>query len=245
MRIVADVVPAKTPRHYSFACVRLLFAWFLCSSWQIAAAAEESCPHGPFETDRDRIATALATLPALAKSPGGEHQSYSEPKAWTLTDGVISEGGGSFATMVVREGGPVSVSARLEYDSRRYVARHVRTVATLRHGRLVDERYVIRTVRPTVEQARGIACLVNQLLNPGVPPAKEPAQVEGPRAIPMGVIVSAPPRPCEVEYFDGWDSLVLRVGGEQVTVSPALSCDDAFKIQGLLERAVGAPFLPW
>jgi hypothetical protein len=123
--------------------------------------------------------------------------------------------------------------------------RDVRTEATLRANRLVDERYFTRTVRPTVEHARDIACLVNQLLNPPVPPAKqEPATAAEPRADPAEIVVIAPPRPCSVEYTDGhWESLVVRVGGAPATASRALSCGDAGRLEALLSSAVGAPFL--
>jgi hypothetical protein len=81
----------------------------------------------------------------------------------------------------VREGAPVSLSARVEYDSKSYLARYVRTVVTLRSSHLADESYFTRTVRPTVEQARDIACLVNQLLSPNVsPPKQEPAKAKAP-----------------------------------------------------------------
>lgn len=224
----------------------LFLAWFVCSSWQMATAAEESCPLGPFETDRDKIAAALTSLPTLPKNFGRERQSYTEPEAWKLTDGVANEGGGGLAP-TRREGAPVSLSARVEYDSKSYLARYVRTVATLRGNRLADERYFTRMVRPTVEQARDIACLVNQLLNPNVPrPKQEPAKAEEPRANPVEIVVIAPPRPCESEYTDGhWESLVLRVGGAQATVRPALSCNDAGRLEELLSNAVGALFLHW
>jgi hypothetical protein len=224
----------------------LFFAWFVCSSWQMATAAEESCPQGPFETDRDKIAAALTSLPTLPKTFGRERQSDTKPEAWTLTDGVASEGGGGLAPPV-REGVPVSLSARVEYDSKSYLTRYVGTVATLRSNRLADERYLIRTVRPTVEQARDIACLVNQLLSPNVPPPKqEPVNAEDLRANPVEIVVIAPPRPCESQYTDGhWESLVLRVGGAQAKVSPALSCSDTLRLEALLSSAVEAPFLPW
>jgi hypothetical protein len=64
------------------------FAWFVCSSWQVATAAEESCPRGPFETDRAKIGAALTSLPTLRKSFGSESQSSTKPEAWTLTDAL-------------------------------------------------------------------------------------------------------------------------------------------------------------
>jgi hypothetical protein len=212
----------------------------------MATAAEESCPQGPFETDRDKIAAVLRSLRPLPKTFGRERQSYTKPEAWTLIDGVASEGGSGLAP-VVREGAPVGLSDRMEYDAKIYLARYVGTVATRRGNRLVDERYFTKTVRPTVEQARDIACLVNQLLNPNVPPPKqEPAKAEGPRANPGEIVVIAPPQPCVSEYTDfHWESLLLRVGGAQATVSPALSCSDAERLKGLLSSAISAPFFPW
>ena len=147
----------------------------------------------------------------------------------------------------VREGAPVSLSASVEYDSKSYLARYVRTVATLRNNRLADERYFTRTVRPTLDQARDIACLVNQLLIPPVgPPKQESAKAQDPRANPVETVVTAPTRPCEFEYSDGhWESLELRIGGTRAPASPALSCSDALRLEALLSRAVDAPFLPW
>src|ERR1700674_2752760 len=75
----------------------LFFAWLVCSSWQMATAAERSCPQSPFETDRDKIAAALTSLLTLPKTFARERQSYTKPEAWTLTDGVASEGGGGLA----------------------------------------------------------------------------------------------------------------------------------------------------
>jgi hypothetical protein len=224
----------------------LFFAWFVCSSWQMATAAEDSCPQGPFETDRGKIDSALANMPALSSAVGQEQLSSTKPYAWTITDGVASEGGGGLAPPA-REGEPVSLSARVEYDAKSYVARYVRTEATRRGGRLVDERYFTRTVRPTGEQAKYIACLANQLLNPPVSPTKgNPAKEEKPRTDPAEIVVIAPPRRCLNEYTDGhWESFVLRVGGAPATASPALSCGDAGRLEVLLSNAVGAPFLVW
>src|SRR5450631_822694 len=155
-------------------CARaLLLALIFYSSWNMSAAADEQqCPKEPFETDRNKIAAAIDSGPALARALGSEHQSSTKPDAWALTDGVTSEGGGGLAPPA-QEGKPVSLSARVEYDAKSYVARYVRTDAALRDNRLTDERYFTRTVRPTVEQARDIACLVNQLLNPPVSPLKK------------------------------------------------------------------------
>jgi hypothetical protein len=223
----------------------LLLALIAYSSWNISAVADEPrCPPGPFETDRAKIAAAIASMPALAKALGREHPSSTKPDAWTLIDGVATEGGGGLAPPA-REGEPVSLSAREEYDPDRYVARYVRTEATLRGNRLVDERYFTRTIRATVEQARAIACLVNQLLQPPVPAAKqEPAPPEDPSKIPAEIVVIAPPRPCSVEYTDGhWEGMSISVGGAQAGASPALSCGDSARLQALLSGAVNTPFL--
>jgi len=198
----------------------------------MATAAGESCPQGPFETDREKIAAALTSLPTLPKTFGRERQSYTKPEAWTLTDGVASEGGGGLAPPVRegRAGQPIgSRGVRLE----KLPCSICGNGATLRTNRLADERYLIRTVRPTVEQARDIACLVNQLLSPNVPPPKQrPAKAEDLRANPVEIVVIAPPRPCESQYTDGhWESLVLRVGGAQAKASPALSCGDALRLE--------------
>jgi hypothetical protein len=230
-------------RHFTKA---LLSAVILYSSLNAPVAAEgRLCHAGPFETDRGKIDSALANMPALSNAVGREHLSSTKPDAWTITDGVASEGGGGLAPPM-REGEPVSVSARVEYDAKSYIARYVRTEATLRGDRLVDERYFTRMVRPTGEQAKDIACLVNQLLNPPVSPRKEkPAKKKAPRTDPAEIVVIASPRRlCSNEYTDGhWESLVLRVGGTQATASPALSCSDAGRLEALLSSAVGAPFV--
>jgi hypothetical protein len=142
----------------------------------------------------------------------------------------------------------------VEYDAKGYVARYVWTEATRRGGLLLDERYFTRTVRLTGEQAsrrageqaKDIACLANQLLNPALSPTKEKtAKKKGLRTDPAEIAVFTPLRlPCFNEYTDGhWESLVLRVGGAQATASAALSCSDAGRLEALLSSAVGAPFI--
>jgi hypothetical protein len=96
------------------------------------------------------------------------------------------------------------------------------------------------------EQAKDIACLANQLLNPALSPTKEKtAKKKGLRTDPAEIAVFTPLRlPCFNEYTDGhWESLVLRVGGAQATASAALSCSDAGRLEALLSSAVGAPFI--
>jgi hypothetical protein len=224
----------------------LLSAVILYSYLNSPAAAEGLlCPLGPFETDRGKIDSALANTPALSNAVGREHLSSTKPDAWTITDGVASEGGGGLA-LPASEGEPVSLSARVEYDAKGYIARYVRTEATLRGGLLVDEHYFTRTVRPTGEQAKDIACLANLLLNPPVSPTNEkPGKKKAPRTDPAEIVVIASPRRiCSNEYTDGhWESLVLRVGGTQATASAALSCSDAGRLEALLSSAVGAPFI--
>jgi hypothetical protein len=109
-----------------------------CAALQRAAVPV--CPSGPLETDRVKIAAALASMPALPKALGREHPSSTKPEAWTLIDGVATGAGGGLAPPT-REGQPVSLSARVEYDANRCVARYVRTEATLRGDRLADERF--------------------------------------------------------------------------------------------------------
>jgi hypothetical protein len=222
-----------------------MFALMSHLSWNMSAAADEPrCPQGPFETDRDKIAAAIASMPVISSTPSRERRSSTKPDAWTLIDGVTTEGGGGLVPPA-REGQPVSLSARVEYDATRYLARYVRTEATLRGDHLAEERYFIATVRPTVEQARDIACLVNQLLQPPVAPLKqEPAPTQDPSAVPAEIVVIAPPKPCSVEYTDGhWEGMELRVDGAPATASKALFCGDAGRLEALLSSAVGAPFL--
>lgn len=96
----------------------LIFALIAYSSWAAPAAAQEPvCPQGPFETDRGKIASALAGMPALSSALGQERPSSTKPDAWTITDGVTSEGGGGLAPPA-REGEPISLSAGVEYDAK-------------------------------------------------------------------------------------------------------------------------------
>jgi hypothetical protein len=112
---------------------------------------------------------------------------------------------------------------------------------------LVDEHYLVATVRPTVEQVRDIACLVNQLVSPPASMTKkEPAATEEPPLTPPGeIVVTGHKRElCENWYTDGhWESLQLRVGGVPAGASKALACADALRLEGLLPSAVGAAFL--
>jgi hypothetical protein len=222
----------------------LLLAWLVGSAAESPTASEEPCPKGPFETNRDMIAASLESLPTLPESSGRERKSETEPETWTLTDGVASQGGGGLAAPA-REGEAVGLSARIEYDSKGYLARYTGTEAIFENNSLGKRRYSTRTVRPTVEQARNIACLVNQLLIRNVPPTKQrPAKKQGPSANPMEIVVSAPRR-CVDEYSDGhWESLQLRVGSAYAPASPALSCSEVGRLEAQLSSALGAPFLP-
>jgi hypothetical protein len=83
--------------------------------------------------------------------------------------------GGQFATFgyincglapPMREGAPVSLSARVEYDSKSYLARYVRTVATLRSSRLADERYLERPFRVRIPPSPPLFLTFFQALEP-------------------------------------------------------------------------------
>jgi hypothetical protein len=222
----------------------LVFAAIACSASAAAAQStpeEPPCPQGPFETDRGKIVTAIASLPPVSTKPSRERQSSRQPDIWTLANGVFSEGGGGLPSSY-RPGATVGVVARVEYDATRYFARYVRTVATVVRNDLRDYRYYIATVRPTVEQARDIACLVNQLLQSPAAPAKQEAKES--QAIPGEIVVTAPKREvCDIEYTDGHEeSLQIWVGGTQATFSTALSCSDVGRLDALLSGAVGAAF---
>jgi len=226
----------------------LVFAVIACSSGCASAPAqpipaqESPCLQGPFETDREKIAAAIASLPRVSTKPSRERRSSTKPDVWTFADGVASEGGGGLPPPY-QVGDSVGVSARVEYDATRYLARYVGTEATLLGDHLGDDRYYIATVRPTVEQARDIACLINQLLQPPAAPAKQEA--EEPRTVPGEIVVTAHKRElCYNEYTDGhWESLQIRVGGAPTKVSTALSCSDAGRLETLLSGTVGAAFL--
>jgi biotin carboxyl carrier protein len=198
-------------------------------------AQEAACPPGPFETDRDKIAAALTALPALSPKLSRERRSFVRPEAWRFTDGVATEGGGGLN--FAREGQPVILSVRTEYDATHYLSRHVVTQAL--RG---EQYYFTSLLRPTGEEARNIACLANQLLRPAVSPAtEEPSTAQKPTSAEAAV-TAQPPR-CEIEYSDGhWETFDLRVGGTAATISQALSCGDAERLRSLLTGAVYAPF---
>ena len=244
---------SRYPKSYTRA---LIVAFIACSCGCASVPAppvlappilsqESPCVAGPLEIDREKIAAAIASLPRVSTKPSREHRSFTKPDVWAFADGVVSEGGGGLPAPY-HEGDSVGISGRVEYDATKYLARSVETEATLRGNHLVDERYLIATVRPTVEQARDIACLINQLVNPPASMTKqEPAATEELPSPPGEIVVTARRREfCQNEYTDGhWESLQLRVGGAPAAASKALSCADASRLEGLLPGAVGAAFL--
>jgi hypothetical protein len=232
-------------------CPRVLvLALIACSSGCASAPLCQfplKCPclQGPFETDREKITAAIEDMPRVSTKPSREQRSSTKPDVWMFADGVVSEGGGGLP-LPYREGDSVGLSARVEYDATNDLARYVGTEVTIRGNQLVDERYYIATVRPTVEQARDIACLANQLLNSTASPTKPaPAPTEEPSIASGEIVVTAHKRElCDNQYNDGhWESLQVRVGGRPAPTSKALSCSDAGRIEALLSGAVGAAFL--
>lgn len=203
------------------------------------SAPESPCPQGPFESDPNKIRIAIESLPRVSTKPTRESRSSSEPSAWALTNGVFSAGGGGLPSPY-KPGDTVGVYGRVEYDATRYFARYVRTVATYLGNGIGDYRYYTSTVRLTVEQARYIACTVNQLLQPlGAPANEEAVELQ---AMPKEIVVTAQKR-CDIEYTDGHEeSLLVWVGGTPAAFSKALSCGDIAKLGGLLSSAVGAAF---
>jgi hypothetical protein len=239
-------------------CTRLLVVALIACSSGCASVPTQSIPApvssipapaspclpGPFETDREKIAAAIASTRSVSTNPSRERRFSTKPDVWPFTDGVVSEGDGGLPPPY-HEGDSVGISGRVEYDGTKYLARSVESEATLQGNHFVDEHYVVAKVRPTVEQARDIACLVNQLLRPPATPTQpERVPTQDPSRIPAEIVVVAPPRPCMIEYTDGhWESLVIRVAGAPAMVSNALSCGDATKLESLLSSAVAAPFL--
>ena len=71
-----------------------------------------------------------------------------------LLASVLSAVYSSLNAPPAREGQAIGLSARVEYDAKNCVVRSVRTEATFQGGHFVDERYFIRTARPTGEQAK-------------------------------------------------------------------------------------------
>jgi hypothetical protein len=151
-------------RYAKICMAALVFAAFTCSSGCASAPAAEPtpaeeppCPQGPFETDRSKIVTAIASLPRVSTKPSRERRSSRQPDVWTLTNGVISEGGGGLPPPY-RVGDSVGVFARVEYDATRYFARYVRTVrrssgmisATIA---TTSRPYVLRLSRPETLRA--------------------------------------------------------------------------------------------
>jgi hypothetical protein len=87
---------------YAKSCMAaLIFAAVACSSGRASAPAaeptpaeESPCPQGPFETDRGKIVTAIASLPRVSTKPSRERRSSRQLDFSALANGVISEGGG-------------------------------------------------------------------------------------------------------------------------------------------------------
>ena len=145
----------------------LIAAAYLISG--TSAWAQEQCPAGPFETDAGVIAAAIAAQPLKPRvwdeSPGSH---YSPP---VLTDGLTW----AFA------GGLLSDSSHsLRYDAKRYIAVSVIGVWPVPGVRLISgpdrplpnqvarrigrTYYVTTVARPTPDQARRFACLVNRIV---------------------------------------------------------------------------------
>jgi hypothetical protein len=226
-------------RAFSFGLVAYLFLLSL------TAAQDAFCPSGPFEIDRAKIAAALATLPVLPRKLTRERQSSTKPEAWTFTDGIKHGGGGGLAAPY-QEGHWVGLSGGMEYDATRYLARWIQTEERVRRDQTIEERYITKIARPSVEQARAIACLVNQLLEvPTAPAEPEPAPAGDPSAIPTEIVVVAPrrPVPCSFEFTDGhWEYFGVLVANAPAAASKMLSCSDVGRLEESISRAVGAPF---
>src|SRR5271167_3462260 len=75
---------------YAKGCMAaLIFAAVACSSGCASAPAaeptpaeESPCRQGPFETDRGKIVTAIASLPRVSTKPSRERRSSRQPDVW-------------------------------------------------------------------------------------------------------------------------------------------------------------------
>ena len=204
-----------------------------------AVGDEVSCPQGPFETDRDRIAAAMTSMPVTSPS---QEQTSTAPEMWTLTDGFEWEGGGGL--QAPREDGlPYGSYVQESYDAKRYIARYVIHDWVLHPGRHEVDRYSTTLVRPTPEQAREIACLGNQLLQPASEretPPPPPAKAKSPKEVV--VTGSRGPRCAAPNFTDGHvESHRLFTSATGLAYGAGLSCVAIGVLEQRLNAAVYAP----
>jgi hypothetical protein len=234
--------PSGQSRMCVVSCARALL-WVLtgCLWWTVAAGAEPLCPPGPFETNRDTIASRMAAMPVTFSS---QEQSSTPPEQWTLTDGVVWKGGGGLQ-IPRKDGLPYGSTGEEAYDAKRYIERYVSDSWVMYPAKEptyppqhLVETYSTTIVRPTPEEAREIACLVNQLLRPK---SEEPrARTETPP--PEGVIGNRMSRCVSPSFSDGyWESLRLRTSTTGVSYGAGLSCAAIGALERRLTVALRRP----
>jgi DNA-binding beta-propeller fold protein YncE len=159
-----------------------------------SAWADDTCPTGPFETDTNVIAAAIAAQPLKPHVRDASRDDISQLSEVTDGAGWASAGG------LLNYG-----SIELAYDAKRYVVVFVQgawpprdydpsrvsgrqlpnqVIRNTRHG-----FYVTTVARPTPAQARRFACLANRLVMPSstgevvdkcyVPPSEQVPDTDG------------------------------------------------------------------
>jgi hypothetical protein len=224
-----------------------LLACFL--SWAAPAGAQQLCPQGPFETDHDKIVAVLAKAPVPPVTLGTDVRSSTPPENWHVSNGVTRFSAGGLDTSIWDDESRIITSYSGIYDADRYVSRSVIKEENFnsKKGRVVDTSYLITTTRPTPEQAKDIACLANQLLNPPVslhePVAPTPVDRTEPGSPPELVVTGRRMRRCEAQYTDAHvESTNLVVGAAAASASRDLSCGTQLDLELRLGRAVDAPY---
>jgi hypothetical protein len=140
-----------------------------CALSGTVARAHDLCPTGPFETDVRAIAAAIASHPLRPRVWDASAEFTNRPAR--LTDGVYWYSAGGFMS---------SYGRSLSYDAKRYVVVGVngnwpRPGIRVRPAygeelpnqvvrRIGGATYTTTITRPTPEQARKYACLVNRLV---------------------------------------------------------------------------------
>jgi hypothetical protein len=225
----------------------MLLAWIGCLSLAAPALAEELCPQGLFETDQDKIVAALASAPVPPVTLGTHIRSSTPPETWVVSIGVTHFAAGGLE--IPREDDlQISTSFHAMYDADRYVFQYVVKQETFRSRLLIDTSYFTTTTRPTPEQAKDIACVANELLNPpdslreAVP--SPPVHQNELESLAEVIVTGRRIRPiCQAWYSDAHiESTGLVVPAAAADDTKSLVCDNLLTLEERLGRAVVAPY---
>lgn len=229
--------------------LRLIAAIYLVGSTR--ALAEDPCPAGPFETDIQAIAAAIAAEPLKPVAWYAERSISNAPFGDRLTDGATMRSSGGFMST----GG-----GSTEYDAKRYVI--VETEWSTKRAGFDSERlksskptpnqvtqkvgkltYITIVGRPALDDAREFACVANELLAPSHP--KLPTSSFVPPSDPNWngeiTIVARKGLPgCpEPQFTDGHEeSFALMTSHPGMKYNTDLSCTAQADLEGRLKETV-------